>query len=238
MESETRLPCEHTRMARLMAVTAHPDDESFLFGGALAVHARHGDSVRLLCLTDGQAGRTGGLADAGGLGTLRREELRCACGILGIGEPVMPGLEDGGLEAMGDDAGTAFVRREIEAFDPDVLLTFGPDGASGHPDHKAAWRWTRAAAQGRVLYVAAFPDGYELDERADVPLPATTEVDVSELGDAKRRAFLAHQSQIDHLELFDRMTEDFRGTEIYHRVHPAWQEGAPRENGLLLSASN
>jgi LmbE family N-acetylglucosaminyl deacetylase len=222
-------------MARIMAVTAHPDDEVFLFGGALAVHARHGDVVRLLCLTDGQAGRTGGLADAAGLGALRRRELLQACAVLGIGEPVMPGLADGGLQAMGDATGTALVRREIDAFDPDVLLTFGLDGASGHADHIAAGRWTRAAAGDRVVYVSAFPDGFEMDARAGVPLPATTVVDVRELGDAKRRAFLEHRSQIDHLGLFDQLAADFDGTELYHRVHPAWQEGAPRESGLRIS---
>ena len=88
---------------------------------------------------------------------------------------------------------------------------------------------------GPNIHCGAFPDGFEMDPRAGVPLPATTVVDVQELGDAKRRAFLEHQSQIDHLALFDQLAADFDGTELYHRVHPAWQEGAPRESGLRIS---
>jgi len=59
-------------------------------------------------------------------------------------------------------------------------------------------------------------------------------VDVSELGDAKRRAFLEHRSQIDHLELFDSLMAAFDGAELYSRVHPAWPEGAPLESGLAV----
>ena len=216
-------------MARILAVTAHPDDESFLFGGALAVHARRGDAVGLLCLTDGQAGRTGGLSDRAGLGALRREELLRACAVLGIGRPITPGLADGALDA--DPRGPGLVADVVAGFDPDVLLTFGPEGASGHPDHKAAWRWTRSAAGPRTLYAATFPDGTPPRD----PLPVTTVVDVAELGDRKRRAFLEHRSQRDHLELFDSLMAAFDGTELYHRVHPAWPEGAPRESGLAVS---
>lgn len=216
-------------MARILAVTAHPDDESFLFGGALALHARRGDAVRLLCLTDGQAGRTGGLTDREGLGAQRRGELLRACALLGIGRPITPGLPDGALET--EPRGAAVVEEAVRAFDPDVLLSFGPEGASGHPDHKAAWRWTRAAAGTRNFYAATFPAGTPPRD----PLPVTTVVDVSELGDLKRRAFLEHRSQRDHLALFDSLMEAFGGFELYHRVHPAWPEGARRESGLAVA---
>jgi len=213
-------------MARILAVTAHPDDESFLFGGALALHARKGDSVRLLCLTDGQAGRTGGLVGREGLGAFRREELRRACMVLGIGEPVTPGLPDGALP--GDARGPGVVEREIVGFDPDVLLTFGPEGASGHEDHKAAYRWTLAAAGERTVYVATFPEGTPPRD----PLPVTTVVELGAIAERKRRAFLEHRSQLDHLELFDSLQDAFAGTELYCRVRPAWPAGAPCEYGL------
>ncbi|MHC4937477.1 MAG: PIG-L deacetylase family protein [Planctomycetota bacterium] len=216
-------------MPRVLAVVAHPDDESFLFGGTLAVHARRGDEVSLLCLTDGQAGRTGGLCTTRELPAVRREEMHRACAVLGIGVPIMPGLPDSALGEYGEDAGIGLVRGTIEELDAEILLTFGPEGASGHEDHKAAWRWTKAAAGNRALYAATFPE----QVGPEAPLPLTTVVDIAGLGDLKRRAFLEHRTQLDHLELFDRVQAAFGGTEQYHRVHPAWQKGAPRERGLL-----
>ncbi len=82
-------------MRTLLAVTAHPDDEAFLFGGALALHAAAGGSTALLCLTDGQAGRTGGLCNTTDLARVRRAELETAAGHLGIGRLYTPGLMDG-----------------------------------------------------------------------------------------------------------------------------------------------
>ncbi|MEM8883805.1 MAG: PIG-L deacetylase family protein [Planctomycetota bacterium] len=222
-------------MVRVLAVTAHPDDESFTFGGALALHARRGDAVRLLCLTDGQAGRTGDLVEPAELGAWRREELQRACAVLGIGEPVQPALPDGGLDAIPDDEGAAIVAATVRDFRPNVILTFGPEGASGHPDHIAAWRWSNRARGTASLYAASFPDveRAHAPREPDPPLPATTWIDLWELGDLKRRAFLEHKSQLDHLELFDRLMTALDGKEMYHRVHPAWREGAPHESKLL-----
>jgi len=241
------------RPPTILAITAHPDDECFLFGGALAMHARNGGRVCLLCLTDGQAGRTGGLVAVDRLGALRRNELLRACAHLGIPEILTPGLADGALDEIGDEEGARIVREIIEEVGADVLLTFGPDGASGHRDHKACWRWTMAAARGERLYAATFPvlpDGTSgeprvgeplgaRDENPDEPrggktLPVTTVVDVSALGDAKRRAFLEHRSQQDHLELFDTIMSDFDGEEYYHRVHPPWRDGDAVESVLLI----
>jgi LmbE family N-acetylglucosaminyl deacetylase len=214
-------------MAALLAVTAHPDDESFLFGGALAVHAARGGVAALLCLTDGQAGRTGGLVPPADLGRTRRAELREAARIL-----YAPGLADGGLDAVGDAKGAAIVADVAREVGADVLLTFGPEGASGHADHKACWRWTLAAAGGRRVYAATFPPGLDPPPRGGPGLPVTTVVDVSSLGDRKRRAFLAHRTQQDHLALFDRVLAFFAGREYYHRARPEWHAGDPLEEGI------
>jgi LmbE family N-acetylglucosaminyl deacetylase len=218
-------------MTTLLAVTAHPDDESFLFGGTLAMHARAGGRAGLLCLTDGQAGRTGGLVDAKWLGAIRRVELRRACARLGIFHLFTPGYLDGALEETPDERGVALVRRYANAFSADVLLTFGPEGASGHPDHKCCWRWTRSAADGRRLYAASHPIADRF--RGGEPLPVTTVVDISALGDLKRQAFLEHRTQQDHLELFDRVLAESDGREYYHRVLPPWREGDPEEASVL-----
>ncbi len=214
-------------MKTILAISAHPDDESFLFGGALAMHARAGGRAGLLCLTDGQAGRTGGLVEQAGLGAFRRAELVRAAAVLGIPHLFTPGLADGGLAAMGDEEGARVVREHAKRFGADVLLTFGPEGASGHEDHKACWRWTNAAAGARPVFAATFPAAYPGLARGGPPLPVTTVIDVSPLGDAKRRAFLAHRSQVDHLPLFDRILAAFGGREYYHRARPPWTGGAP-----------
>ena len=129
------------------------------------------------------------------------------------------------------------MREHIERFRPDVLLTFGPEGASGHEDHKAVSRWTLAAASGERVYVASVvaPEGVALpsDREREASLPATTAIDIRKLGDLKRRAFLEHRTQLDHLELFDALLRAQDGRELYHRVHPAWQGDASPESSLL-----
>ena len=221
-------------MHTLLAITAHPDDESFLFGGALAAHAARGGRTGLLCLTDGQAGRTGGLVEPEGLGAVRREEMRRAAKALGIPHLFQPGHMDGALKEIGDEEGAAIVARCAGEFGADVLLTFGPEGASGHEDHKCCWRWTVAGAGDRTVYAATFPEDYEGRVRGGTPLPVTTVVDVSSIGDAKRRAFLEHRTQQDHLELLDKVHAALGGTEYYHRVRPAWRDGDPLESEVRV----
>ncbi|MCL5269477.1 MAG: PIG-L family deacetylase, partial [bacterium] len=138
-------------MSGILLVLAHPDDESFVGGGALAWHARRGIATALLTLTDGQAGR---IAATGApspstpetLGRVRREELRRAARRLGIGELITPGLADGGLRLVPDAQGAALVTHHVRRLRPEILITFGPEGApSHHPDHMAAARWTTQA---------------------------------------------------------------------------------------------
>jgi len=146
-------------MACIVAITAHPDDEVFTFGGALAFYASAGHRVALICLTDGGAGRSAGMVAPAKLGALRREELRRACARLGIGIPITPGLPDGGLDAIPDAEGRALVADELNRLGADVVLAFGPEGGpSAHADHKAASRWATQAAGGRRLFWASWPE--------------------------------------------------------------------------------
>ena len=223
-------------MTTLLAVTAHPDDESFLFGGALARYAAEGHRCGLLCLTDGQAGRTGGLVSRAKLARTRRAELVSAAELLGFVDLFTPGLLDGGLDAYGEERGTRLVGERIANYAADVLLTFGPEGASGHADHKACWRWTTAAAGGRRVYAASFPPGFREILPGREPLRVTTEIDVGSLGDLKRRAFLEHKTQLDHLGLFDRMLALMGGKEYYHRVQPRWDGAQGVETSMLTAA--
>ncbi len=224
------------RMTVIVAITAHPDDEVFTFGGALAMYAARGHQVGLICLTDGQMGRTGGLVERPLLGALRREELRRACARFGIEAVITPGLSDGGLEQHPQDEGVELVAAELDRLAADVVLAFGPEGgASGHPDHKVASRWATRAAGDRRLYWASWPGEMLLPvERQREPgPPCTTVVELGEHAARKREAFLEHRSQIDHLALFDTLQEQLAGRELYYRAHPAWRGGGARETDLF-----
>ena len=224
------------RMAIIVAVTAHPDDEVFTFGGALAIYAARGHDVGLICLTDGEMGRTGGLVERSGLAALRREELRRACAHFEIGAIITPGLPDGGLDKHPQDAGVELVAAELDRLGADVVLAFGPEGgASAHPDHKAASRWATRAAADRRLFWASWPGELQMPvKRPREPGPScTTLIELGDRAACKRAAFLEHRTQIDHLALFDRLQENLGGRELYHRVHPAWRGGGDPETELL-----
>jgi LmbE family N-acetylglucosaminyl deacetylase len=126
----------------LLAVVAHPDDDAFGFAGTVALHAADPDfRFALVHATDGEAGQIarGSGATRETLGAVRREEDRRGWRVVGRtpDRHEWLGLPDGGLA---DLAGAELVDRiaEIMAEErPDVVLTFGPDGITGHPDHIA-----------------------------------------------------------------------------------------------------
>jgi mycothiol S-conjugate amidase len=144
---------------RLLACFAHPDDEAFTAAGVLAASTARGVQVRLVCATYGEEGdiRQPGVATRETLGQVRYEELRRSCAVLGLQEPIMLGYRDSG---WGDSPAqyhpNAFVQappwqviqrlvEESRRFQPHIVLTFEPDGISGHKDHKAISRYTTAA---------------------------------------------------------------------------------------------
>jgi N-acetylglucosamine malate deacetylase 2 len=130
----------------VLAVVAHPDDESFGLGALLSEAAAAGSRVGVLCFTHGEASTLNGVD--GDLRAVREQELRTAAERLGACWVRLLDHPDGGLAAAAllDDTVAA-----IRTFSPDVLLVFDRDGISGHPDHVAA---TSAAVQaGRRLDV-------------------------------------------------------------------------------------
>ena len=150
---------------RLLAVFAHPDDESLACGATLAWCSAQGARVSLLCATRGEAGeRSPGCADDVALGTVRRGELNEAARLLGIDDVTLLDHPDGSL--MGEDHGV--FRQEvvvaIRHVRPDVVVTFGADGLYWHPDHIYVHeRVTEAVRQfgdgAPALYYVVFPPG-------------------------------------------------------------------------------
>lgn len=130
-----------------MMVHAHPDDESSQTGGTLARYAAEGYRTVLVTCTDGRHGDAVGL-DAGLVPARRSGELDEATKALGVSDVVKLGYPDSGLHEGGVElaAADSFSRRPMEPivhqlvrlmrlFTPDVLVTYPPNGLSGHPDH-------------------------------------------------------------------------------------------------------
>lgn len=132
-------------MRKLMAVFAHPDDESFVNAGTVVRYARAGAEVALVCATLGEEGKTAGLCTREELPEVRRQELLAALPVLGIRELRLLGLRDRQLQQHDRTDGIRRVVAAIRELRPRVIYTFCADGWSGHPDHLAIHDWTRAA---------------------------------------------------------------------------------------------
>jgi LmbE family N-acetylglucosaminyl deacetylase len=138
-----------TRKLRLLAVLAHPDDESLGFGGTLARYAAEGVETYLITATRGERGRSGrdgNGADPAETGRVRETELKAAAQVLGIREVAVLGYPDGAVDKVGADVAIREIAAHIRRIRPDAIITFGPDGAYGHPDHIAISQFATASA--------------------------------------------------------------------------------------------
>lgn len=141
----------------LLAIFAHPDDESFGAGGTMALAAAAGNPVWVLCATNGdQGGRPGEMDVDHSLDPeIRRRELACACEALGVAEPIFLGYRDSGMEGWGAPEGSLSLAPQGEVVErilavirrlrPAVIVTFDPGGVYGHPDHTACSATATAA---------------------------------------------------------------------------------------------
>lgn len=148
---------------RLLGLFAHPDDEVFCVAGTIARCAQQGASTTIVSLTRGEAGqiRDYTAATRRTLGAIRSGELGRAAQALGVDRSECLDLGDGTLAHRPLDEVTAEVLAVLEQFSPDVVVTFGPDGAYGHPDHVISCLATLAAVRAlpdppRLLH-ARFP---------------------------------------------------------------------------------
>lgn len=242
-------------MARLLCITAHPDDEAGGFGGSLRLYADRGVETYVLCLTEGRAAtHRGGAASGEELARLRCSEFDAACKILGVTRGEVLTYPDGALDRQNLLAVTGDLARRIRQLRPDVVMTFGPEGAiTAHPDHSMtsvfatlAFHWAgrtnrfteqleREGLQphrAHKLYYATAD--FTMPERQPVSLaPATCAVDIRHYVDVKRRAFRAHTSQAPLFPFFEAALERRGETELFHLAASITPREINRETDLF-----
>jgi LmbE family N-acetylglucosaminyl deacetylase len=207
----------------LLAVWAHPDDESYLGGGLMAALAEAGARVVNVTATLGEHGTDDPRRfPPERLRTIRHAELHVALGHLGSEPATVLGYEDGTVADVPLACGARHVGRLLDELRPDAVLSFGPDGVTGHDDHRAVARWTAQAISdrdGRIPLIttavaAAWPDELVTGmHRVDAFFPGfpertlhadtrTVHVD-GHLLDRKLAALASHASQVGplHTEL-------------------------------------
>jgi len=175
----------------LVVLLAHADDETAA-APALARYAREGVTVQMIIVSDGAggSGRQPGSTrpDSGPVGEAlvkaRAEEARCAASALGAQAPVLLGFPDGKLGDYLGDRGLLYrvterIAKELERLHPDVVVTWGPDGGTGHPDHRIvsdiATQLQRTGAPGvpeRLFYMYLPAESFRManPERGAPPL--------------------------------------------------------------------
>lgn len=215
-----------------MCVVAHPDDECYAFGGALALYAERGIETYVICLTDGQAAKNRGAAGSGSeLGKIRREEFAASCKVLGVKEHELLDYQDGEIvnTPFVDTAGLLVER--MRRIHPDVVITFGGDGGMNtHPDHMmvsflttAAFHWAGHAKRFPTAGAAFQParlfhvtTNFFLPERhSPLPTPWTITLDIRSVRERKSEAFRQHISQAPLMEQTKQFFEQHGAQEFY-----------------------
>ncbi len=210
---------------------AHPDDECFAFGGALLLAADRGVRTSVICLTDGQAAtHRGESKSAEELGAMRRAEFVASCRILGVAHEEIWDYQDAQLEFADFSKLAGRLVATIRTFQPNVVITFGGEGAlNSHPDHTmvsaattAAFHWAgnpkRYIDAGeifqpeRLFYLSS--NFFLPDRRPPLLAPWTLTLDIRAVFARKQEAFAAHASQAPLMErtraLFEEHGQDER----------------------------
>jgi LmbE family N-acetylglucosaminyl deacetylase len=152
-------------LGNILGVWAHPDDEAYLTAGIMARAVRNGSRVVCVTATRGE----GGSMDEEkwppeSMGEVRTEELERSLRILGVDEHVWLDMRDIDMDTGLPDEGYDRIREIVADVQPDTILTFGPDGMTGHAAHKDASAWATKALHevgrpgSRVLYATVTPE--------------------------------------------------------------------------------
>jgi LmbE family N-acetylglucosaminyl deacetylase len=208
-------------LGTILGVWAHPDDETYLCGGLMARAVRNGSRVVCVTATRGELGSPDEKRWPPGppLAAVRTAEMEQALAALGVTEHQWLDYPDGHCAEVSDEQAVNVLTRIMDGIRPDTVLTFGPDGITGHPDHISVGRWATAAhavaAPNALLAYATYTPGWlerfrpGLDkvgafmgsEPPSNPVDGLVihEVFDGEVLDAKLRAIRAQVSQVEPL---------------------------------------
>jgi LmbE family N-acetylglucosaminyl deacetylase len=224
---ETFLP---THVGTLLGIWAHPDDEAYLSAGLMATVRESGSRVAVVTATRGESGTD----DPAGcpperLAQVRERELQQSLDIVGVREHAWLGHRDGELPEIPHHRGVTQIRRILRRVRPDTIVTFGPDGMTGHADHQTISSWVteawRANGSREALWYATLSTDFHerwgsLNDEVGLWFegstpPATSPSDMvaqvhctDDLLARKYAALRAHASQT-------RPLEDLVGSDVY-----------------------
>lgn len=210
------------RLGTILCVGAHPDDETWIAGGILAAATQNGQRVMVVTATKGESGTNNESRwPQAQLGEIRAQELQNALGILGVTEHQWLDCKDGECNCADCDMMASHLATIINQEQPDSILTFGPEGLTGHADHTAVSEWcSQAVTTARhkpVIYHAVHTHdwyeqwGRELHAQTSIffnidepPLVDSNMLGIdfalpTELRDCKYRALQAQASQMEEL---------------------------------------
>ncbi|WP_044640263.1 PIG-L deacetylase family protein [Risungbinella massiliensis] len=220
-------------MADILYVFAHPDDETFTVGGMIAHHHDLRKSQTLYCATHGEAGKTGNppVCSKEELSSFRQKELDEAIGILGLNKLILRDFGDGKLKEMPFEKLVADVLTVLEEEKPEIVITFPPEGISGHQDHRIIQQATLAAVKQAsfptTLYYIIIPDSVAEKMGRHVYSTPDSEidhsVDVTKYREQIVAALLAHRSQ--HLSVEKAFPEIEKQDWSRFRTHEYFQLG-------------
>lgn len=160
------------QLGTILFVGAHPDDETFCCGGLLATAVSNGQRVVCVTATKGELGvHDPDQYSAEHMGETRKHELEAALKVLGVTEHYLLDYHDGECGRAPEDGAAQAIARLIEQCKVQTVLTFGPDGLTGHPDHQAMSRWADAAVhistrKPRIYHVVQPREPYQKYLRA------------------------------------------------------------------------
>jgi bacillithiol biosynthesis deacetylase BshB2 len=188
---------------KLLAIFAHPDDESFICGGTLAKYAQDGVEITLVSATKGEMGRRMGnppYVNRETMPAIREQELRKACEALGIHRLIFLDIRDKMVEFADPERLITTLADIIEEVNPDAILTFH-ERLGGHPDHCAIGKaataaYHRSRSKG-FLYFITFGEAMKNPQRYGYTKNDVVKIDIRLHLAAKLASFRAHRCQTE-----------------------------------------
>ncbi len=227
----------------ILAVFGHPDDETASAGGTFARYLADGAAVHVITATRGELGSLGEGENAvtrEELPMVREREQRAALELIGVNPPTYLGYRDQETVKADFTAVVGQVREVMDEVEPDVVISFGPKGATGHSDHVTMHRAaaeafheyrTRVDKPTKLLYVAIpkeIAEQFELE--LDGPeVEPNVAIDISAQYDLKVEALRLFKTQLDIQEMVGMLDEQRWDVETFYQAYPPVPDGTVLE---------